>query len=80
MLLLADLNSAEECYAVLDRVLAGIREPFRINGSTARVSASIGIAMSPLENPDADALLRQADQAMYRAKDEGRDCYRLFTS
>jgi EAL domain-containing protein (putative c-di-GMP-specific phosphodiesterase class I) len=50
-----------------------------LNGHEFRITASIGIAMFPNDGEDADSLLRNADTAMYRAKDQGRDNYKLYT-
>ncbi|RJX30277.1 MAG: PAS domain S-box protein [Oxalobacter sp.] len=78
VLVLSDLAAPEECYGVLERILAEIRTPIPVPGGTASVSASIGVAMSSSETSDSDVLLRQADQAMYSAKDAGRDRYCVF--
>ena len=80
VLLISDLDSPEEAFAVLDRILSEIRSPIALPQGTAQVSASIGMAFSPPINPDPDVLLRQADQAMYAAKEKGRDRYCLFSS
>jgi predicted signal transduction protein with EAL and GGDEF domain len=63
-------SSPEEADAVADRVLAALREPFRLDGETLYVSASIGIALSPPHR--LDDLLRFADAAMYTSKTAGR--------
>ncbi len=65
--------------AVADRVRLAAAEPFDIDGELARVSASIGVVMLA-EGDDADSLLRDADTAMYAAKQRGRDRAVLFTA
>jgi diguanylate cyclase (GGDEF)-like protein len=63
----------------LDRILEELRRPFEILGNQAHVGVSIGVALAPEYGTDRTDLMRKADIALYRAKDEGRDCYRFFT-
>ncbi len=69
----------------LDAVKAGnklldvLRQPFVLSGREVVVTASLGIAVYPEDGTDAEALLKNADSAMYRAKERGRDGYQLFT-
>ncbi len=77
-LLLVDLDSAEEADQVLTRMLAAIEAPIQIGELCLGVSASIGITLFPLDDSDADTLLRHADQAMYAAKQSGRATYVIF--
>lgn len=55
------------------RILAGIRAPFEIDGFLVSVSPSIGVAFAPRHGPDVETLMKNADLALYRAKTEGRD-------
>jgi len=64
---------------MLDRILEDLRRPYDIQGSQAHVGVSIGVARAPECGTDRTDLMRKADIALYRAKDEGRDCYRFFT-
>lgn len=74
VLLLSHLPGAEECLQILQRVLSAINEPVPLaNASTARVSASIGVAFCPQDGQDVSGLLTQADDAMYQAKRAGRN-------
>jgi diguanylate cyclase (GGDEF)-like protein len=52
--------------------------PYVLAEGAATISVSIGVALYPLDRGDPDELLRRADQAMYLAKQGGRNCYRLF--
>lgn len=61
-----------------DRVLATIRQPFTLDGHRAMVGVSIGVAVHPRDGDTPDLLLRSADTALYRAKEAGRNTYRLF--
>lgn len=61
------------------RVLVALADPFTVNGREAMVSASIGVAVYPTDGEDFDALLNNAESAMYQAKESGRRCVRFFT-
>ena len=80
--LLTDLDQPATAEPVLHRLLAAAAQPVDIEGHTLRVSASAGVRFYPQghEPPatDADQLLRQADRAMYQAKQAGRNRYRVF--
>jgi diguanylate cyclase (GGDEF)-like protein len=60
-------------------ILEELRKPFDVLGHQAFIGVSVGIALAPECGTDRTELMRKADIALYRAKDEGRDCYRLFT-
>ncbi len=79
-LLLPQIQSVDDAIGVARRVLAGIRSRHVLAGHEFRVSTSMGIAIFPGAGEDAESLLRNADTAMYRAKDEGRDTFQLFES
>lgn len=78
ILLLTELTHASECQMALERILAIVKEPLEIDGVIFEVSASIGVTIYPEDNADADTLLRHADQAMYKAKERGKNSYRFF--
>ena len=78
VLLMTELLSPEECMQVLERVLHAVKQPVEINGLLLSVSASIGVSLFPQDHVDADTLLRHADQAMYMAKEAGKNRYHLF--
>jgi diguanylate cyclase (GGDEF)-like protein/PAS domain S-box-containing protein len=73
-----DLESYEESKPVLDRLLKAAAAPVSLNGKAMNISASIGVTLYPQDGSDADQLMRHADQAMYIAKQEGKNRYRLF--
>lgn len=62
---------------VAEKVLVEMRRPFVIHGQELFVTASIGIAISPHDGEDIETLLKNADSAMYRAKDFGRNNYQF---
>jgi diguanylate cyclase (GGDEF)-like protein/PAS domain S-box-containing protein len=78
-ILLADIGSAEAATAVAGRILDRLKRPRVVEGHELRVTTSIGISLYPADGTDAETLLRNADTAMYRAKDQGRDNYQCFT-
>jgi diguanylate cyclase (GGDEF)-like protein len=72
VVLLPHLDDSGDAAQVAAKVLAGFDDPFMLNGHRLFASPSIGIAVFPGDGADADALLENADIAMYRAKQEGR--------
>ncbi len=64
--------------AVARRIRRSLREPFVVSGVEIFVSASIGISLFPVDAPDTETLLKHADAAMYKAKDDGRDRYLVY--
>ena len=64
---------------VLQELTAALALPFVLDGDTAQVSASVGVALYPADAESPDTLLRHADQAMYAAKSAGRNGYSYFT-
>lgn len=79
-ILLANINSLEEAEDVAERILKCMREPFTVQGVTMAVSGSVGIAMFPDDGSDPDQLQRDADAAMYCAKNLGRNRIQAFGS
>jgi diguanylate cyclase (GGDEF)-like protein/PAS domain S-box-containing protein len=66
--------------ALLHKLLAEIARPITIAGRPMRTTCSMGVAIHPQDGEDADTLLRNADAAMYRAKELGRNRFQFFTS
>ncbi|MCW8908646.1 MAG: EAL domain-containing protein [Sedimenticola sp.] len=65
--------------SVAEKLLGAFAEPFTVNGRLLHVSASIGIALYPADGQDVTTLVRNADAAMYRAKESGRNNYQFYT-
>ena len=78
MLLLTDIGSQRECALILDRILNSVSKPLSMEGNAVAVSASIGVSLYPQDHADADTLIRHADQAMYVAKDAGKNRFHMF--
>ena len=77
-LLLCDITDTDEMDHILQRILASVAAPYAIDGTAIHVSASIGVAVYPVDEADSDTLLRHADQAMYIAKQSGRNRIHWF--
>ncbi|MBS1191028.1 MAG: diguanylate cyclase/phosphodiesterase with sensor(s) [Rhodocyclaceae bacterium] len=73
VLLLVGVDSAEECERAATRVLRAIAAPIHIKGQERSISGSLGITLFPEDSSDPDTLLRHADQAMYAAKQAGKN-------
>ncbi|WP_232831125.1 putative bifunctional diguanylate cyclase/phosphodiesterase [Peristeroidobacter agariperforans] len=72
------LNGMLEIRALASRLLTTLREPIPLHDATVSMTASIGVAVYPHDGADAEALLKHADIALYRAKELGRDNFQLF--
>lgn len=79
-LLLQDIESFSDIESVAAKVLRALANPFHLEGHEAYVSGSMGITLYPDDGKDRKVLLRNADSAMYKAKEHGRDCYQFYTS
>lgn len=77
-ILLEDTEQANNAVAIAERVLESATEPFYVGGFEVMVGISIGIAFSISGKETADELLRNADVAMYIAKERGKGCYTIF--
>jgi len=78
VILFEDVEDSATLHGALARILALLAEPFDVGGHRIGVSASIGMTVFPSDDSDADTLMRHADQAMYVAKQSGRNRYHLF--
>jgi diguanylate cyclase (GGDEF)-like protein/PAS domain S-box-containing protein len=72
------ITAPGEATSLAERVIAAISEPFEIDGHQSVVGASVGIAISPRDGDASEKLLRNADLALYRAKQDGRGTFRFF--
>ncbi len=77
--LLADLKTSNDAAKIAQKVLETVAQPLAIEGTELFLTTSIGIALFPSDGDTAEALLANADHAMYRAKDAGRNSYQMFT-
>ena len=72
------IHDEADAKALAQRVIDAISAPYEINGHRVIIGVSIGIAIGPGDGCSPDELLRNADLALYRAKDQGRGTFRLF--
>jgi diguanylate cyclase (GGDEF)-like protein/PAS domain S-box-containing protein len=77
---LANLANFKDCQQVLERLLLAVSEPIKAGEIGLNVSASIGVTLYPKDGVEAGILIRHADQAMYQAKQAGKNCYHFFDS
>ena len=78
VVVLVNLEAPSDCEIILRRLLESTSESVYIEGEAVSVSASIGVTFYPKDNVDADLLMRHADQAMYQAKQSGKNRYHYF--
>ena len=78
IVLLEEVHELEEATGVADRIIEGIRDPLVVGEHEISISTSVGIALSGPERDDANLLIRNADIALYRAKELGAGRYTVF--
>ncbi|MEM9555689.1 MAG: EAL domain-containing protein [Acidobacteriota bacterium] len=78
MVILEDIKEVSGATEVGDRILASLATPFALEAQEVQSSGSIGIAFSSTGYTSVDALIGDADLAMYRAKERGKACYEIF--
>jgi diguanylate cyclase (GGDEF)-like protein len=80
ILILNDQANEEVVFRTMQRITAQVAEPIVIDGKELYVTCSAGISLYPQDGRDVDTLLRNADAAMYRAKEHGRANFQFYTS
>lgn len=78
VVLLSEVQHADDAAILARRILDVVAAEHRIDSHCLHVTTSIGIAVYPDDGQDAETLIKHADTAMYRAKDDGRQTYRFF--
>lgn len=79
--LFVDIENKDSMNNLLDRIIETLAEPIIIESFPINISASIGVTFYPQQNKlDADQVIRQADQAMYKAKESGKNQYIIYDS
>lgn len=79
-LLLPLVNSVDDVAKIAQRILDAMKPTFLLNGHELYVTSSIGIALYPQDGKDAQTLLKNADAALYRVKEQGRNHYQFHTA
>jgi len=77
--ILPDIRSSKDTEGVARKILEAFARPFALDGHEAFVSASVGITVCPDDADNSERLMRNADAAMYQAKESGRNTLRFFT-
>jgi diguanylate cyclase (GGDEF)-like protein len=80
VVILNDQASEEVIFRAMQRIMLEVSQPMMIEGKELYVTCSAGISLYPQDGADVDTLLKNADAAMYRAKDGGRNNFQFFTS
>ena len=79
-IVLSKLGTEQDAEVVAQKIISSFNDPFELEGGTEiYVTASIGITLYPTDSTDRDSLLKNADLAMYRAKEEGRNTYQRYS-
>jgi diguanylate cyclase (GGDEF)-like protein/PAS domain S-box-containing protein len=78
VVVLLGLERGDECAATLQRMLNAIAQPMQVKDTQVVMGASIGVSLYPLDDEDPDTLMRHADQAMYIAKQSGKNRYHIY--
>ena len=79
VVLLSEISQAEDAALVARRISKRIAETYDISGSSVNISTTIGISIFPHDGTDAEALLKNADIAMYHAKKRGRNGFQFYS-
>jgi diguanylate cyclase (GGDEF)-like protein len=77
-IVLPDLRSRDDAHVVADKFIERLQQPFDLGGNEVHISASIGVAIYPEHGESIDELLRNADIAMYRVKDLGKNGHAFY--
>ncbi len=80
IILLEDVSAPEAAVSIARKIIRTMREPFEYQGHQLYAGVSIGISFFPDDADAPEILIRNADMAMYRAKEKGRNNYQLFTA
>ncbi|MEG3861248.1 EAL domain-containing protein [Microcoleus sp. herbarium12] len=78
--LLPEVNALEDALKTAQRILDNLKPAFKLEEQQFHISSSIGIAVYPNDGEDAETLVKNADAALYCAKERGRNNYQLYTS
>jgi diguanylate cyclase (GGDEF)-like protein/PAS domain S-box-containing protein len=78
MILITEVGDLASATCVVERIFKAFRRPFDLGDRKVSITASIGVALSPEDGKDVEILTRNADTAMYAAKEDGRNTFRFF--
>ena len=78
VLVVPDLHEAADAGAVARKLLAALSQPYPIDGRNLTITPTVGVSIYPQHGADADTLIRNADTAMYHAKESGKNNFRFY--
>ncbi len=78
VLLLSSIKDVDQVVMTLERIIELMAEPFEIDGHELYTPTSIGVAVFPQDGNDAETLIKNADVALYKAKEAGRNCFMFY--
>lgn len=78
LLILGNLDTKDDAMPMVERVIKELTQPIAVESATAAVGASIGISLYPTDSDDFETLLKQADEAMYRVKKQGKNHFCFY--
>jgi diguanylate cyclase (GGDEF)-like protein/PAS domain S-box-containing protein len=78
VVLLSRVKDGSVAARVAEKLIARMNEPMEVGGHTLRVTTSVGVSSWPTDGDDAETLLKNADNALYQSKEQGRNTYRMF--
>ncbi len=79
IILFEDVQCTDSLVGAIEKVMNVFANSFTVEGHNVRITASIGVSLYPMDGDNSTDLIRNADAAMYRAKDEGRNTYEFYT-
>ena len=80
MLILSDQTKGDVVFRAMQRILNKVSEPMMVGGQELCITCSAGVSLYPQDGPDVESLLKNADAAMYQAKERGRNNFQFYTS
>lgn len=80
VLMAPSLNETQQLVAVAHKILAALARPFTLRGHEFHVTASVGISVYPIDGDDERALMKNADIAMYQAKEDGKNTFAFYSA
>jgi diguanylate cyclase (GGDEF)-like protein len=79
VVLLPEINEGSQAAPIADKILAAVSKPFTLAGQEFRVTVSIGVSIFPADGEDEETLMKNADVAMYHAKEQGKNNFQFYS-
>ena len=79
VILLLDMDDLGDIMQVANKLIEAIANPYQLETHSVHLTTSVGVSVYPQDGTDSETLIKNADTAMYQAKDAGRNCFRFFT-